>query len=108
MAGEGLDAKALRDGKSAESADPDYAKAYVNWSLTSTLHLIFINLVRYARQATAHQLLGESEEARDIIAVALCRPALEDDKGLVECFIGLNTEKDFPTMRARSKTGCWT
>ncbi|RDB23978.1 hypothetical protein Hypma_008832 [Hypsizygus marmoreus] len=74
MPGEGMDAvKALHDGEAAEAADPSYAKAYI-------------------RQATAQQIMGKSQMAKDVIARALRLPGLEDDGGLVDRLIELYTD----------------
>ncbi|KAF5387082.1 hypothetical protein D9615_001803 [Tricholomella constricta] len=73
ISGAGVDAKrAIEDGKAAEHWDPAYAKAYI-------------------RQATAHQLLGDTELAKDVVARALHLPELENDNGLVDRLIDLYT-----------------
>jgi len=65
--------KAIKDGKSAQQWDPTYSKAYI-------------------RQATAHQLLGNTEIAKDAVAGALHLPELENDTGLVDRLIELYTD----------------
>ncbi|GLB35307.1 hypothetical protein LshimejAT787_0208720 [Lyophyllum shimeji] len=74
LAGAGEDPKkAIEDGKSAQEWDHTYAKAYI-------------------RQATAHQLLGYPELAKDAVAAALKLPELENDSGLVDRLIELYTD----------------
>ncbi|KAF8892650.1 hypothetical protein BD779DRAFT_1670316 [Infundibulicybe gibba] len=73
LEGSGMDAaKAIEDGKTAERFDPSYAKAYV-------------------RQATANQALGKSDDAQDAIVRALRLKELQDDKGLVDRLIEIQT-----------------
>jgi hypothetical protein len=49
-------------------------------------------VTRYIRQATTHQVLGELGNAQDSIARALRRPDLENDNGLVDRLIELQTD----------------
>ncbi|KAF8061481.1 hypothetical protein FPV67DRAFT_281733 [Lyophyllum atratum] len=72
--GTGVDAKkAIEDGKSAQEWDPNYTKAYI-------------------RQATAYQLLGNTELAKDVVARALHSSELENDNGLVDRLVDLYTD----------------
>ncbi|TFK42924.1 hypothetical protein BDQ12DRAFT_696320 [Crucibulum laeve] len=65
--------EALHDAQDAEKADPSYNKSYI-------------------RQASAYQVLGQSDEAQEAIARALRRSDLENDKGLVDRLIELLTD----------------
>jgi len=85
--GPGMDAsKALKDGEAAEHQDPSYAKSYV-------------------RQATASKILGQMDAAQDAISRALRRPDLENDSGLVDRLIELQTDgKGLPQDENAFKT----
>ncbi|KAF8226164.1 hypothetical protein L208DRAFT_1454009 [Tricholoma matsutake] len=87
ISGEGSDAtKALGDGKAAEVNDPSYAKGYI-------------------RQATAYQVLGDLESAKDAVARALGRQELENDLGLADRLIDLYTDgKGFPDEEEHFKS----
>lgn len=52
--------------------------------------------VRYIRQATAYQVLGDLESAKDAVARALHRQELENDLGLVNRLLDLYTGGGFP------------
>ncbi len=57
--------------------------------------IIYLSMVpfnSYFRQATALQALGQTEEAKDVIARALKRNDLENDAGLVDRLIELVTD----------------
>ncbi|KAI4518277.1 hypothetical protein K525DRAFT_208944 [Schizophyllum commune Loenen D] len=62
----------LKDGQAAVHYKPDYAKGY-------------------ARQSAALTRMGRTEEAMDILAKALRRPALAEEEGLVDMLIDLQT-----------------
>ncbi|KDR73474.1 hypothetical protein GALMADRAFT_612005 [Galerina marginata CBS 339.88] len=83
MPGEGSDfKKALQDGKASEEVDPSYSKA----------------------QATASDMLGNTDGALDAIARALRRKDLENDVGLVDRLVELITGgKGFPKDEADFK-----
>lgn len=94
ISGKGVDAsKALEDGEAAEAVDPGYAKAWVYHDSSALCEYYFSdNVIRYVRQSAAHQVLGNAELSKDVIARALRRPDLEDDNGLVDLIINLHTD----------------
>ncbi|KAJ2925094.1 hypothetical protein H1R20_g11991, partial [Candolleomyces eurysporus] len=74
LPGEGQDIElAINDGKKAILANPHYAKGY-------------------ARLAKAHHANGELSEAQEALAQALRLPELENEVGLVDMFIDLQTD----------------
>lgn len=61
--------------------------------------------IRYICQATAYQVLGDLESAKDAVARALGRQELENDLGLADRLIDLYTDgKGFPDEEEHFKS----
>jgi hypothetical protein len=62
------------------------------YPLPSVTTFILALIISYVRQARAYQALCQMSDALDIIAKALHRTDLENDKGLVDVLIELQTD----------------
>jgi hypothetical protein len=82
LAGEGVDAQAaLEDGEAAAKVDPTYVKAYAA-PASRSCHAQ--TMPSYIRQASAYLQLQAKGKALDVIARAMQRPELANDRGLIE------------------------